>query len=167
MVDIPLLHIYNTGQMRRRREKIMIRDMVPEDKTTFMAMARTFYSSDAVAHDIDNQVIETTFKTAINEPHRIRAFILEDNGIPVGFALTSFYYATEVGGTVVLLEDLYLSKTCRGKGFGSKFIEFIEKEYPAAKRFRLEVAKENTRAIDLYKKLGYKVIEYVQMVKNK
>jgi len=42
----------------------------------------------------------------------------------------------------------------------------MEKEYPAAKRFHLEVAKENTRAIDLYKKLGYEVLGYVQMVKN-
>jgi len=40
------------------------------------------------------------------------------------------------------------------------------KEYPAAKRFHLEVAEENTRAIGLYKKLGYEVLDYVQMVKN-
>ena len=144
----------------------MIRNIIQEDKVIFMSMAKDFYSSKAVAHDIDDKIIETTFFTAINEPHLIRAFIIEDNDVPVGFALTSFYYATEVGGTVVLLEDLYLEETCRGKGFGSKFIEFIEKEYPAAKRFHLEVAAENTRAINLYKTLGYEVLEYVQMVKN-
>jgi len=144
----------------------MTRDITKEDKTVFMAMAKAFYSSKAVAHDIDVKIIETTFNTAINEPHLIRAFIIEDDGTPVGFALTSFYYATEVGGIVVLLEDLYLDETCRGKGLGSKFIEFMEKEYPAAKRFRLEVAEENTRAIGLYKTLGYEVLPYVQMVKN-
>jgi len=144
----------------------MIRDIMQEDKEIFMAMAKDFYSSKAVAHNIDVKIIETTFSTAINHPHLLRAFIIEDDDIPVGFALTSFYYATEVGGIVVLLEDLYLDETCRGKGYGSKFIEFMEKEYPEAKRFRLEVAEENTRAIGLYKKLGYEVLEYVQMVKN-
>ena len=144
----------------------MIRDIILEDKAAFMAMAKEFYSSKAVAHDIDVRIIEATFNTAINEPHLLRAFIIEDDGSPVGFALTSFYYATEVGGIVVLLEDIYVDETCRGKGFGSKFIEFMEKEYPAAKRFHLEVAEENTRAIGLYKKLGYEVLEYVQMVKN-
>ena len=144
----------------------MIRDIRQEDKEIFMAMAKAFYSSKAVAHDIDEKIIETTFNTAINDPDLVRAFIIEDDDAPVGFALTSFYYATEVGGIVVLLEDLYLDESCRGKGFGSKFMEFMEKEYPAAKRFHLEVAKENTRAIDLYKKLGYEVLEYVQMVKN-
>ena len=144
----------------------MIRDIILEDKAAFMAMAKEFYSSKAVAHDIDVKIIEATFNTAINEPHLLRAFIIEDDGSPVGFALTPFYYATEVGGIVVLLEDIYVDETCRGKGFGSKFIEFMEKEYPAAKRFHLEVAEENTRAIGLYKKLGYEVLEYVQMVKN-
>ena len=144
----------------------MIRDMVQEDKAIFLAMAKDFYSSKAVAHDIDIKIIETTFSTAINEPHLIRAFMIEDDDVPVGFALISFYYATEVGGIVVLLEDLYLEETCRGKGFGSEFIKFMEKEYPEAKRFHLEVAEENTRAIDLYKKLGYQVLEYVQMVKD-
>jgi len=148
------------------KEENMIRDIILEDKAAFMAMAKEFYSSKAVAHDIDVKIIEATFNTAINEPHLLRAFIIEDDGSPVGFALTSFYYATEVGGIVVLLEDIYVDETCRGKGFGSKFIEFMEKEYPAAKRFHLEVAEENTRAIGLYKKLGYEVLEYVQMVKN-
>ena len=144
----------------------MIRDITQEDKKIFMEMARDFYSSKAVAHNIDSQIIETTFDTAINKPHLLRAFIIEDNNIPVGFALTSFYYATEVGGIVVLLEDLYLNESCRGKGLGSKFMRFIENEYPSAKRFHLEVAKRNTRAIDVYERLGYKILEYVQMVKE-
>jgi ribosomal protein S18 acetylase RimI-like enzyme len=78
----------------------------------------------------------------------------------------SFSFATEVGGLVVLLEDLYISEERRGKGLGHKFMQFIEQEYPLAKRFRLEVTKENTQAIDLYGKLGFEVLEYVQMVKN-
>jgi len=144
----------------------MVREMTQGDKDVFLAMAEVFYSSKAVAHGIDSHIIKTTFDTAMNKPHLLQAFIIEDNDKPVGFALVSFYYATEVGGLVVLIEDLYLDETCRGKGLGSKFMRFVEVEYPEAKRFHLEVAKENTRAIDLYKKLGYEELEYVQMVKN-
>ena len=144
----------------------MIRDITQEDKTVFFEMAEKFYSSKAVAHNIDSRITNTTFETALNKSPFIRAFIIEDNEIPVGFGLVSFSYATEVGGLVVLLEDLYISDTCRGKGLGGEFMQFIEREYPSAKRFRLEVAKENTRAVDLYEKLGYEVLEYVQMVKE-
>jgi ribosomal protein S18 acetylase RimI-like enzyme len=45
-------------------------------------------------------------------------------------------------------------------------MQFMEDEYPSAKRFHLEVAEENTRAIELYKKLGYEILEYVQMIKE-
>jgi ribosomal protein S18 acetylase RimI-like enzyme len=45
-------------------------------------------------------------------------------------------------------------------------MQFIEREYPSAKRFRLEVSKDNTRAVGLYRSLGYEVLEYVQMVKD-
>jgi len=144
----------------------MIRDITQEDKKIFMEMAEIFYSSDAVAHNIDSSIIETTFDSALSDSPFIRALIIEDDGIPVGFGLVSFTYATEAGGLAVLLEDLYISDTCRGKGLGSKFMQFIEREYPSAKRFRLEVAKENTRAVALYKKFGYEVLEYVQMIKD-
>ena len=144
----------------------MIRNMNNDDKAVFFEMMKDFYSSKAVTHNIDASVMEATFNAAINEPHLLRGFIIEDSGTPAGFALISFCYATEVGGLAVLLEDIYLSKACRGKGLGSKFIGYIEKEYPKAKRFYLEVTKENTRAIDLYKKHGYEIHEYVQMAKN-
>lgn len=144
----------------------MIRDITQEDKTAFLEMAEKFYSSAAVSHNIDKEIIIRTFESAVNKSPFIRALMIEDNGTAVGFGLLSFSYATEAGGLAVLLEDLYLDETCRGKGLGSKFIQFIESEYPSAKRFRLEVAGENIRAIDLYKKLGYKILDYVQMIKD-
>ena len=144
----------------------MIRDVTQGDRAKFLEMAEKFYSSKAVAHNIDRHLLEITFDTAVNKSPFIRALIVEDNYIPVGFALLSFSYATEVGGLVVLLEDLYISETCRGKGLGSKFMQFMEKEYPAAKRFRLEVTKENRGAIDLYCRFGYKQLDYVRMVKD-
>jgi ribosomal protein S18 acetylase RimI-like enzyme len=144
----------------------MIRDLLPDDKAVFMEMAKKFYASEAVAHNVDSRILEATFNTAISKSPFLRALIIEDKGIPVGFALLSFSYATEVGGLTVSLEDLYLSEACRGRGLGSKFIRFMEQEYPSVKRFRLEVTKENKKAMKLYCKLGYKIINYVQMVKD-
>ena len=144
----------------------MIRDIMPEDKAVFLAMTEQLYSSKAVMSKVDRHIFEATFDAAINKSPFIRALIIEDNEVPVGYALLSFSYATEVGGLVVLLEDLYISEICRGMGLGSKFLQFLEQEYPLAKRFRLEVTKENKQAIGLYSKLGYKVHDYIQMVKD-
>ena len=146
--------------------KSMIRDIAPDDKTAFLEMVEKLYASNAVAHNVDRKIFEATFDAAIAKSHYVRAYIIEDNEEPVGYALLSFSYATEVGGLVVLLEELYVCDSCRGKGLGSKFIHFMEQEYPSAKRFRLEVSKENKQALDLYRRLGYKVLNYVQMVRD-
>lgn len=145
----------------------MIRDIKPNDRIAFMDMAKKFYSSAAVAHKIDDAKLEAVFFAAIDGSPYIRAFIIEEGGRPAGFALVSYSYATEAGGPAVHLEDLYVDEKLRGKGLGGKFMEFLESEYPEAKRFRLEVTKENIRAIELYRRLGYKNLDYAQMVKDK
>ena len=147
-------------------DKIRIRDIHQEDKMVFLEMAKKFYSSKAVAHNLDDHIIETTFEVAVSKSPLIRVLIIEDNDTPAGFAVLAFSYATEVGGKVVLLEDLYISETYRGKGLGRKFIQFMEHEYLSAKRFRLEVKKENKKAIELYCNLGYKPLNYIQMIKD-
>lgn len=144
----------------------MIRDIIPNDKTIFMEMAQKFYSSAAVAHNIDGAKLEAVFDAAVNGSPFIRAYIIEDEGEPAGFALVSHSFATEVGGPVVMLEDLYISEACRGKGLGGKFMRFLESSNPGVKRFRLEVTKENIGAIGLYSRLGYKSLDYLQMVKD-
>ena len=144
----------------------MIRDVTVNDKSVFLEMAEIFYSSPAVTHKIGGELLERTFDAAIGKSPFVRVLIIEDDGAVVGFAILSFSHATEVGGLVVLLEDLYISDSCRGKGLGSKFMQFVEREYPSAKRFRLEVTKGNHRAIELYSRLGYKTLDYVQMVKD-
>ena len=144
----------------------MIRDIKQEDRNIFLEMARIFYSSEAVSHNVDKSVLEAAFDAALGKSPYIRALIIEDNNMPAGFALLSFTYSTEAGGLAVLLEDLYIREAHRGKGLGTEVMRFIEREYPEAKRFRLEVAKDNANAISLYSKLGYQAIDYMQMVKD-
>ena len=50
---------------------------------------------------------------------------------------------------------------------GREFFSYIEeKNSGKAARLRLEVEEDNTRAISLYKRLGYEMLDYKQMVKN-
>ena len=71
----------------------------------------------------------------------------------------------EVGGMVVWIEELYILPGHQGKGLGSAFFAWLEKNVPAV-RYRLEAEPENVRAMSLYKRLGYEVLPYVQMIKE-
>ena len=146
--------------------QVAIRDFLPEDKPTFMEMAVRFYDSDAVSHRVEPGVLEATFDAAVGESPFIRGLMIADEGHPVGFGLLAFTFATEVGGMVVLLEDLFIDESCRGKGLGRAFFEFVWMQYPHAKRFRLELTSANTRAQKLYERLGFKMMPYVQMAKD-
>lgn len=144
----------------------MIRDAVTSDKQTFLAMAGEFYSSPAVIKPVDPEIFEATFAAAMNKSPFVRLLMIEKDEKPIGYALLSFTYSGEVGGMAVLIEEIQIDEAHRGGGYGHKFFEFLEQEYPTAKRFRLEVSKDNIKAIDLYKRLGYKVLDYAQMVKE-
>jgi ribosomal protein S18 acetylase RimI-like enzyme len=144
----------------------MIRDAVPSDKQTFISMAREFYSSSAVLEPIDPHNFETTFTAVMNKSPLVRLLMIEYDKKPIGYALLSLTYSNEAGGLVVLIEEIQINKEYRGGGHGSKLFNFLEQEYPTAKRFRLEVNADNTKAINLYSRLGYRVFDYVQMVKD-
>lgn len=144
----------------------MIRDLQSNDKNVFLSMVNEFYSSNAVVHSVDPKNFEITFCAAIEKSPFLRALIIEDEEKPVGYALLSFTYSNEAGGLVVLIEELYLNESCRGKGIGRQFFQYLEQEYPSAKRFRLEATKENEDAIRLYQRLDYKVLDYIQLIKD-
>ncbi|NLV86039.1 MAG: GNAT family N-acetyltransferase [Clostridiales bacterium] len=144
----------------------MFRDLQERDKDVFLSMVKSFYSSEAVSSPVEPENFEATFKAAMDKSPFMRALMIEHEGKPVGYGLLSFTYSNEVGGMVVLAEELYITEAYRGKGYGREFFAFIEREYPKARRFRLEVMQGNTKAIRLYEKLGYKPLEYRQMVKN-
>lgn len=145
----------------------MFRDLHYDDRDIFLSMVEDFYLSSAVMHKVDFRNFEITFAAAMDQSPFVRALIMEDEGKPMGYALLSFTYSNEVGGMVVLIEELYINEAYRGHGYGHRLIEFLEQEYPSAKRFRLEVRKDNKNAIRLYKRLGYNVLDYDQMVKDK
>ncbi len=142
----------------------MFRDALPNDKDAFMTMVTTFYNSDAVSHAIDKKFMEQTFEKAMEKDPFLRLIIIEKDKEIAGYGLVSFMYSNEAGGMVLLVEELYIDSKFRGAGIGQEFFKFMKNEYKSFKRFRLEVKADNIRAIDLYKRLGYEKLEYIQMV---
>lgn len=73
-------------------------------------------------------------------------------------------FSTEFGKKCIWFEDLYLKKEYRGLGIIPNFIEFIESLYPDT-ILKLEVEADNTHAMYVYKKQGFKELPYIEMKK--
>lgn len=143
----------------------MIRKITRNDRDLYLKLANEFYSSDAVLHTVPKEHLLRTFDEMMLRDTYAEGYILEVNGQTAGYAIISKTFSQEAGGLTVWLEELYILKEFRSKGLGSEFLEFIQKTIPAA-RYRLEVEADNLRAIDLYKRKGFKFLPYLQMIKE-
>lgn len=143
---------------------LKISQMQLKDEETVLPMVMEFYHSDAVDHAVETAVLKRTFSDAAGSCPYLEGFLLEDEAGAAGFAYLTSFYACEVGGITVMIEELYFKKESRGKGYGKKFFAWLFKRYPDARRFRLEVTRENEAACALYQKLGFEYLSYHQMV---
>ena len=145
----------------------MIRKMTENDKELYITMAEEFYNSDAVLHPIPRDHFEKTANEALRSDEYAEIYLLEYEGETAGYGLTARTFSQEAGGQVLWIEELYIRKEFRSKGLGREFFSSLEdKNRGEIVRLRLEVEADNPRAISLYARLGYEVLDYVQMVKD-
>lgn len=145
----------------------MVREFTPQDKELYMEMASEFYHSPAVLHPVPDAYFERTADEALASDAYAQIYMLEYEGRPAGYGLTAKTFSQEAGGYVIWLEELYIRPDYRSRGLGSEFFSYVENKYEGkAARFRLEVEEDNVRAVSLYKRLGYKTLDYVQMIRE-
>lgn len=144
----------------------MIRRLESNDKELYFKLADEFYHSEAVLHPVPKRNIEATFDELMRSDVYTECFIIESDGSVAGYALISKTFSQEAGGYVIWVEELFIRPEYRGKGLGNKFFDFLFCERPAA-RYRLEIEPDNVRAAALYKRRGFDVLGYGQMVNDK
>ncbi len=138
----------------------MIRKIEAKDKAEYINMATDFYSSPAVLSSVSSAHFEDTFSELMRSEIYAEAFIFENDGKITGYGLIAKTFSQEAGGLVVWIEEIYVKESYRNMGLGSKFIEFIKTNVPAA-RYRLETEPDNTKAQQLYKRHGFEKFEYI------
>lgn len=145
----------------------MFKKATAQDKDFLFKMFDEFYSSEAVLHPIPPNFYQNTFEELMRGDEYIEVYIIYCKGDRAGYAMLSKSYSPEAGGRIIWIEEIYITDKYRGKGLGKAFFKFLEEEYGGyAKRFRLEAEPDNERAINLYKTIGFKPLNYVQYIKD-
>ena len=144
----------------------MIRKLTPDDKELYLQLSDEFYHTQGVLHPIPESYRLACFNECMRSDVYAEGYIFEYDSVPVGYALTSKTFSQEAGGIVVWLEEGYVRPEFQSRGLCTEFFKFIEKHIPAS-RYRLEVEPDNTRAIALYKRMGYDFLPYSQMISER
>lgn len=145
----------------------MIRKFSENDRKLYLEMAGEFYHSDAVLHPVPDSYLEKTAEEALASDAYVQIYLIEYEGEAAGYALTAKTFSQEAGGYVIWIEELYIREQYRSKGLGREFFQYLEENKgEGTARLRLEVEEDNKRAVSLYERLGYRVLDYVQMIKG-
>lgn len=142
-----------------------LRKIATGDEEVFLRMSEEFFASDAVLHNVPAEYHQRCFDELMRSEDYARGFMLLWDGLEVGYALLSLSYSREAGGLCVWIEEIYLRPEYRGRGGAHFFLGWLEENLPAA-RYRLETESDNHAAKKLYGSLGYKPLEYEQLIKE-
>lgn len=145
---------------------LKIEKMTEKDRDAVIAFMREFYASDAVSTNGSEEIFENDFNACVGSSPYAEGYVFKEGERCLGYAMLAKSYSTEFGKNCIWIEDLYLSDNARGLGLGKAFFAFVREKYPDAV-FRLEVERENERAVALYRKCGYEELLYMEMIKLK
>ena len=87
---------------------IGFKEFSKENYDRLYSMMVEFYRSDAVDHPIDLDIIKRLLEDILTGDYTIRGYEVYYDDNLVGFGVMTRYYASEVAGITIQLEDLFI-----------------------------------------------------------
>lgn len=144
---------------------VFIKKMELHHKQIVLKMMREFYRSDAVLSNGSEEIFLNDFNACVGNEPFLEGYVFECDGEIAGYGMLSIGFSTESGKKRIGIEDIYIIEKYRKHGIGSAFLDFVGNRYSDCIQM-LQVEEENIKAIELYKKHGFKFVLYKEMMRN-
>jgi ribosomal protein S18 acetylase RimI-like enzyme len=128
------------------------------DEPVLGELMREFYAHEGLVFD---ERTLGAFRTLAADPNLGRVWIFRVGGEAVGYLAVTVCFSLEFAGRYALIDELYVREAHRGRGIGGQALEVAAegcRELDVS-ALRLEVDVGNTRARDLYRRLGFTLQE--------
>jgi len=132
-----------------------IRDTTVEDSELILNFIKKLAEYEQLSHEVV-ATVETLRETLFGEKAYAEVVIGEFEGVPVGYALFFYNFSTFTGRPGIYLEDIYVNKEMRGKGFGKCLLAYIAKLAVERNCTRVDwsVLDWNESSIQFYRSIG-------------
>lgn len=129
---------------------IQFKPSVLVDVDTIVPMMQEFYAIEN--YPINIEVSKALLQEFISSENLGQSWLILSDSEIVGYIILTFIFSFEYQGKIAFLDELYLTKKMRGKGLGTKALEFIQSESQklSLKLIYLEVEQHNEKAQKLY-----------------
>jgi len=126
------------------------------DADVLLEFMRAYYAFDG--HAFDRQKASEALTALLRDANLGRVWVILDGDEPVGYLVLCFGYSLEWLGRDAFIDELYLGEEYRGRGWGRKTMEFVEEEARKAgvRTLHLEVVQQNSTALEVYRRLGFR-----------
>jgi len=129
---------------------------VDSDADVLLEFMQAYYAFDG--HGFDESKARLALTTLLRDARLGLAWLILDDDAAVGYVVLCFGYSLEWLGRDAFVDEFYLREEYRGRGWGRRTMEFVEEAARAAgiRALHLEVVRENTKALELYRQLGFR-----------
>lgn len=137
-------------------EQPQFRVAVDSDADTLLTFMRDYYALDG--HGFDATKARAALTALLNDSRFGRAWLICDQETAIGYIVLCFGYSLEWLGRDAFIDEFYLRQEYRGRGWGRAAMAFVEDAARAEgiRTLHLEVVRENTSALELYRKIGFR-----------
>jgi diamine N-acetyltransferase len=125
------------------------------DTAALLKFMRAYYAFDG--HGFDEPKASVALTTLLRDYNLGRVWLILDGEAPVGYVVICFSFSLEWLGRDAFVDEFYLLREYRGRGWGRKTMAFVEEAARLlnVRALHLEVVRQNTVALQVYRKLGF------------
>ena len=138
------------------RDDPQFRFAIEDDADLLLDFMRAYYAFDG--HGFDREKAHVALIGLLRNPEFGRAWLILDGNDPIGYVVICFGYSLEWLGHDAFVDEFYLRKEYRNRGWGKKTMHFVEQSAQelGIRALHLEVMDGNLPAMHIYRKLGFK-----------
>jgi len=134
------------------------REAIPGDEAVLLPMMRALAKQDPEVIPFDESATRAAFHQFLSLPEFGRIWLLYDGPSLVGYIILTIGFSFEFRGHDAFIDELYIVPSHRRRGFGRQAMVFVEQRARemGVNAVHLEVDRGNDRALELYRRAGYR-----------
>jgi GNAT superfamily N-acetyltransferase len=143
-----------------------IRPLLLVEIPELLDMIRELADFEQLSHEVTATVADYE-RALFGDSPSACALLAEQEGILVGYAIHFSTFSSFLGKEGVWLEDLYVRPDYRGQGIGKALLKAVGRiaAERGAGRYEWSVLDWNTNAIELYKRMGGRIMNEWRIVR--